>query len=138
MVRCFPRRGRAPAHPHDGLVRQSGQAYLSKEGIRQIKSKLNDIFRNEMLHLYEQKSDSRDELVRETRRAMLELVRAMQDGVCDHPDAEQLMLELAAQLGAVKGKKSYGYLPKRLKPLVDEIVDEMERLPVVASAMTSG
>ena len=45
---------------------------------------------------------------------------------------EQLMLELAAQLGAVKGKKSYGYLPKRLKNLVDEIVDEMERLPAVS------
>ena len=123
-------------HPHIHMMAWSaktGQAYLSKEGIRQIKSKLiNDIFRNEMLHLYEQKSDSRDELVRESRRAMLELVHAMQDGVCDHPDAEQLMLELAAQLGAVKGKKSYGYLPKRLKNLVDKIVDEMERLPVVS------
>lgn len=123
-------------HPHIHMMAWSaktGQAYLSKEGIRQIKSKLtNDIFRNEMLHLYEQKSDSRDELVRESRRAMLELVHAMQDGACDHPDAEQLMLELAAQLGAVKGKKSYGYLPKRLKNLVDKIVDEMERLPVVS------
>lgn len=123
-------------HPHIHMMAWSaktGQAYLSKEGIRQIKSKLiNDIFRNEMLHLYEQKSDSRDELVRESRRAMLELVHAMQDGVCDHPDAEQLMLELAAQLETVKGKKSYGYLPKRLKKLVDEIVDEMERLPGVS------
>lgn len=123
-------------HPHIHMMAWSakpGQAYLSKEGIRQIKSKLtNDIFRNEMLHLYEQKSESRDELVRQARRAMLELVRAMQDGVCDHPDAEQLMLELAAQLGTVKGKKSYGYLPKRLKQLVDEIVDEMERLPAVS------
>ena len=123
-------------HPHIHMMAWSakaGQAYLSKEGIRQIKSKLtNDIFRNEMLHLYEQKSDSRDELARESRRAMLELVHAMQDGVCDHPNAEQLMLELAAQLGAVKGKKSYGYLPKRLKNLVDEIVDEMERLPAVS------
>ena len=73
-------------HPHIHMMAWSaktGQAYLSKEGIRQIKSKLtNDIFRNEMLHLYEQKSDSRDELVRESRRAMLELVHAMQDGVC--------------------------------------------------------
>ena len=123
-------------HPHIHMMAWSakaGQAYLSKEGIRQIKSKLtNDIFRNEMRHLYEQKSESRDELVRESRRAMLELVHAMQDGVCDHPNAEQLMLELAAQLGAVKGKKSYGYLPKRLKNLVDRIVDEMERLPVVS------
>lgn len=122
-------------HPHIHMMAWSaktGQAYLSKEGIRQIKSKLtNDIFRNEMLHLYEQKSESRDELVRESRRAMLELVQTMRDGMCDHPDAERLMMELAAQLGTVKGKKSYGYLPKRLKALVDEIVDEMERLPVV-------
>ena len=123
-------------HPHIHMMAWSakaGQAYLSKEGIRQIKSKLtNDIFRNEMLHLYEQKSESRDELVRESRRAMLELVQTMRDSMCDHPDAERLMLELAAQLGTVKGKKSYGYLPKRLKALVDEIVDEMERLPAVS------
>lgn len=60
-----------------------------------------------MLHLYEQKSESRDELVRQARRAMLELVQTMRDGVCNHPDAEQLMLELAAQLETVKGKKRY-------------------------------
>ena len=123
-------------HPHIHMMAWSakpGQAYLSKEGIRQIKSKLtNDIFHNEMLHLYEQKSESRDELVRQARRAMLELVQTMQDSMCDHPDAERLVLELAAQLGTVKGKKSYGYLPKRLKNLVDKIVDEMERLPVVS------
>ena len=85
-----------------------------------------------MLHLYEQKSESRDELVREARRALLELVQTMRDSMCDHPDAERLVLELAAQLETVKGKKSYGYLPKRLKKLVDEIVDEMERLPGVS------
>ena len=122
-------------HPHVHMMAWSakpGQAYLTKEGIRQIKSRLtNDIFRDEMLHLYEQKSASRDELVRQARRAMLELVQAMRDGLCDHPEAEQLMQELAAGLGTVKGKKSYGYLPKRLKQLVDEIVDQMERLPVV-------
>ena len=122
-------------HPHVHMMAWSakpGQAYLTKEGIRQIKSRLtNDIFRDEMLHLYEQKSASRDELVRQARRAMLELVQAMQGGLCDHPEAERLMQELAAGLGTVKGKKSYGYLPKRLKGLVDEIVDQMERLPIV-------
>ena len=122
-------------HPHVHMMAWSakpGQAYLTKEGIRQIKSRLtNDIFRDEMLHLYEQKSASRDELVRQARRAMLELVQAMRDGLCDHPEAERLMQELAMQLGTVKGKKSYGYLPKRLKGLVDEIVDQMERLPIV-------
>lgn len=85
-----------------------------------------------MLHLYEQKSESRDELVRESRRAMLELVQTMADSMCDHPDAERLMMELAAQLGTVKGKNPTAISPKRLKALVDEIVDEMERLPVVS------
>lgn len=51
-----------------------GQAYLSKDGIRKIKSALtNDIFKREMLH----------------------------------------------------------YLPKAVKKTVDEIVDQMERMPVI-------
>ena len=122
-------------HPHIHMMAwsaKSGQAYLSKDGIRQIKSALtNHIFQNEMLHLYEQKSVSRDELVREARKAMLEMVRTMKEGICDHPDAERLMLELALQLETVKVKKSYGYLQKPQKKLVDRIVDEMERLPSV-------
>ena len=122
-------------HPHVHMMAWSakpGQAYLSRDGIRQIKSELtNDIFKQELLHLYEQKSTSRDELVREARKAMLELVQVMKEGICDHPEVERLMLELAMQLETVKGKKSYGYLPKPQKKLVDRIVDEMERLPSV-------
>ncbi len=123
-------------HPHVHMMAWSvkpGQAYLSQDGIRQIKSKLtNDIFKQEMLHLYEQKTVSRDQLVREARQAMRELVQQMRTRICDHPEAERLMQELALQLETVKGKKSYGYLPKKQKALVDEIVDQMEQLPTVA------
>ena len=81
-------------HPHVHVMAWSvkpGQAYLSKDGIRQIKSTLtNQIFKQEMLHLYEQKSDSRDELVRETRKVMLELSRQMSESVCEHPEAERI------------------------------------------------
>ena len=123
-------------HPHVHMMAWSvkpGQAYLSQDGIRQIKSKLtNDIFQQEMLHLYEQKTVSRDQLVREARQAMRELVQQMRTRICDHPEVEQLMQELALQLETVKGKKSYGYLPKKQKALVDEIVDQMEQLPTVA------
>ena len=122
-------------HPHVHMMAWSvkpGQAYLSKDGIRQIKSTLtNQIFKQEMLHLYEQKSESRDELMRETRRVMLELSQQMSESVCEHPQAEQMILNLVQRLGEVKGKKSYGYLPKALKKQVDKIVDQMERLPVV-------
>ena len=123
-------------HPHVHMMAWSvkpGQAYLSQDGIRQIKSKLtNDIFQQEMLHPDEQKTVSRDQLVREVRQAMRELVQQMRTRICDHPEAERLMQELALQLETVKGKKSYGYLPKKQKALVDEIVDQMEQLPTVA------
>ena len=122
-------------HPHVHMMAWSvkpNQAYLSKDGIRQIKSTLtNQIFRQELLHVYEQKSKSRDELVAEARKAMLELVKAMQEMTCIHPEAEQMIWDLSQQLGQVGGKKTYGYLPKPMKKLVDEIVDQMARLPTV-------
>lgn len=124
-------------HPHIHMIAWSAGAapgYLSKVGIRDIKSALtNDIFRQEMLHVYEQKSQSRDELVAEARRTMLELADQMKHGICEHPEAEQLMLTLAQELKHLKGKKQYGYLPKRIKKQVDEIVDQMARLPSVKS-----
>ena len=122
-------------HPHVHMMAWSAkpnQAYLSKDGIRQIKSTLtNQIFRQELLHVYEQKSKSRGELVAEARKAMLELAKAMQEMTCIHPEAEQMIWNLSRQLSQVGGKKSYGYLPKPMKKLVDEIVDQMVRLPTV-------
>ena len=122
-------------HPHVHMMAWSvnpNQAYLSKDGIRQIKSTLtNQIFRQELLLVYEQKSKSRDELVTEVRKAMLELAKAMREMTCIHPEAEQMIWDLSRQLGQIGGKKTYGYLPKQMKQLVDEIVDQMARLPTV-------
>ena len=122
-------------HPHVHMMAWSvkpNQAYLSKDGIRQIKSTLtNQIFRQELLHVYEQKSKSRDELVSEARKAMLELAKSMREMTCIHPEAEQMIWKLSKQLSTVAGKKTYGYLPKPMKKLVDEIVDQMARLPTV-------
>lgn len=58
-----------------------GLAPLSREGIQKIKFVLsNDIFQQEILHTYEQKSASRGELVRESRRVMKELIRQRDAG----------------------------------------------------------
>ena len=122
-------------HPHIHMMAWSakpGQAYLSKDGIKKIKSVLtNDIFKQEMLHTYEQKSASRDDLVRRTREEIKSLVQETQASIGDHPEVESLMMTLAAQLETVKGKKKYGYLPKAVKKTVDEIVDLMEQMPVI-------
>lgn len=122
-------------HPHVHMMAWSvkpGQAYLSKDGIERIKSELtNDIFKMEMLHTYEQKSVSRDELVHQAREKMKTLAQEMRKGVCSSPEIEQLMVTLSSQLETDKGKKVYGYLRKDTKVTVDSIVDELERLPVV-------
>ena len=122
-------------HPHVHMMAWSvkpGQAHLDRNGIRSIRSQLtNDIFQQELLHVCEQKSVSRDELVKETRKVMLELSRQMRETVCEHTQAEQMIWKLSQQLGEVKGKKSYGYLPRPMKRQVDEIVDQLEQIPVV-------
>ena len=122
-------------HPHVHMMAWSatpGQAYLDRDGIRQIKSTLtNQIFQQELLHLYEEKSVSRDELVHQTRQAMLELAQRMRDGLCICPTAEQKLWELSQKLDDVQGKKVYGYLPKSLKQLTDDTVDAMAKLPTV-------
>ena len=122
-------------HPHVHMMAWStvpDEAYLTREGIRKIKSTLtNQIFQQEMLHTYEQKSQSRDELVREARRAIRRLTQEMARSICTTRRSEELMQTLSAQLETVKGKKSYGYLPKPVKKTVDEVVDKLEELPVV-------
>ena len=122
-------------HPHIHMMAWSvkpGQAHLDRDGIRSIRSQLtNDIFQQELLHVYEQKSVSRDELVKETRKVMLELSCQMRDTICEHTQAEQMIWKLSQQLGEVKGKKSYGYLPRPMKRQVDEIVDQLEQIPIV-------
>ena len=122
-------------HPHVHMMAWSvkpGQAYLKPEGIRQIKSQLaNDIFRQEMLHLYEQKSVSRDELVWEARHALVELAREMKNSLANYPEMEDQMQELAQVLSTMDGKHKYGYLKKPVKRQVDEILDALEDFPIV-------
>ena len=122
-------------HPHIHMMAWSvkpGQAHLDRNGIRSIRSQLtNDIFQQELLHVYEQKSVSRDELVKETRKVMLELSCQMRDTICEHTQAEQMIWKLSQQLGDVKGKRTYGYLPRPMKRQVDEIVDQLEQIPIV-------
>ena len=122
-------------HPHVHMMAWStepGEAYLTREGIRKIKSQLtNQIFKQEMLHTYEQKSQVRDELVREARRAIRKLTQEMARSICTEPAIDQKMAQLAGQLETVKGKKSYGYIPKSVKKTVDEVVDRLKEIPAV-------
>lgn len=123
-------------HPHIHMMVWSAdpkQGYLTEQGIEAMRSKLtNDIFQDELLHLYKQKDLSYQEVRDTAQEAMRDLVQEMKSGVCDCPVIEDKMIALSEMLQDVKGKKVYGYLKKPLKAQVDAIVDELARLPAVA------
>ena len=123
-------------HPHVHMMAWSakpGQAYLNRDGIRQIKSQLaNDVFKHEMLQLYEQKSVSRDELVREARHALMDVAREIRRGIADAPELENRMQELSMTMSTVDGRHKYGYLAKPVKRQVDDIVGTLENFPIMS------
>ena len=118
-------------HPHVHLIAYStkpGEGFLTKQGMEKIRSSLaQEIFRQDLISVYQQETAHRDELRRASRERVAGLVEQINQGGCENPQVEQLLRELARRLSQVKGKKVYGYLRPGLKDLVNQIVDELAR-----------
>ena len=111
------------------------EGYLTKEGIRQVKSAFaRRIYYADRMHIYQQKGTARQELQAQTRKAMVECITQLEHGSIDNARLEQLTEELAERLLTVKGRKVYGYLPPRTKAIVDAIVEEIAKDEKVAAA----
>ena len=111
------------------------EGYLSRQGIRSIKSALvSTIYRNDRLHIYEQKDEQRGLLRQEAEARMATLIEQMATGTLQSDKLELLVADLAQRLREGSGKKVYGYLPPRVKRIVDEIVDELSKDERVAAA----
>ena len=123
-------------HPHVHAMVWSAdpkRGHLTREGINTIRSKLtNDIFQDELYSLYQEKDISYKDLIAMTRQTMRELTKKMQTELCDSSEIGAKMLTLSQSLEAAKGKKVYSYLKKSTKAQVDEIVDELAKIPAVA------
>ncbi len=123
-------------HPHVHMMVWSADpkcGYLTKDGIKAIRSKLtNDIFQGELQQLYQRKDVSYKEVAASARKAMGELITQMESAHCDSAVIEEKMKSLADDLSHLTGKKVYGYLPKSVKEQVDDIVEELAKLPQVA------
>ena len=126
----------ADTHPHIHMTVWSDDpklGFLTPEGIKAMRSVLtNSIFQDELYSLYQRKDVSYKELTAQARASMRELVRQMENTICDSPVIEMQMLQLARELKSVSGKKVYGYLKKPLKKQIDDIVDELAKVPAVA------
>lgn len=96
-------------HPHIHLMVWSAdpkQGYLTEQGIETMRSKLtNDIFQDELLHLYKQKDLSYQEVCDATHEAMGQLIRDMESGIYDYPVVEDKLAALAETLQDTNGKR---------------------------------
>ena len=111
------------------------EGYLTKEGIREMKSVFaRRIYHADRMHIYQQKDTARQELQAQTRKAMVECIAQLEHGTSDNPRLEQLTEELAERLLTIKGRKVYGYLPPRAKAIVDAIVEELAKDERVSAA----
>ena len=111
------------------------EGYLTKQGISSIKSALvSTIYRNDRLHVYEKKDEQRSLLQQEAEAQMVSLIGQMATGTLQNSKLELLTAELSRRLHGVSGRKVYGYLPPRVKRIVDEIVDELAKDERVAEA----
>ena len=116
-------------HPHVHMMAYSikpTEPYLTEKGIETIKSNLaQEIFRQDLLQIYQKQTDLRDELRQESRDRITEIVDAINQGSFDNPRMQMMLVQLADRLTKAKGKKQYGYLNAGTKKLVDAIVAEL-------------
>lgn len=111
------------------------EGYLTKQGIKQIKSALvRQVYKDDLLNVYQKQTAHRDRLQENAREFMDSLIQKMQDGDLKNPKLELLIAELAERLQNYSGKKVYGYLPPATKRIVDAIVDELSSDERVAEA----
>lgn len=116
-------------HPHVHMIAFSAdpkEAYLTEKGIRSIKESLaREIFRQDMISVYQKQTEHRDALRLQSREIIADIFERINSGCYHNPKLETLLLKLANNLLHISGKKVYGYLNSDLKKLVDDIVDEL-------------
>ncbi len=116
-------------HPHIHMIVYSsvpGEGYLSDKGIEKMRSSFaREIFSQDMLHIYEQQTQYRDQLREQGRESVAEIVAQINSGSYSNTKVEALLVSLSDRLTCTSGKKVYGYLKADVKAIVDEIVAEL-------------
>ena len=125
----------ADTHPHIHMMIWTDQeTVLKRDAVVKLRSVMtNSIFQAELENLYIRKDAAYKDVTEAARAVMHDLVDRIEFTSEVSASIQQKLLELALELRTVGGKKQYGYLKKPLKDKVDDIVDELEKLPEVAA-----
>ena len=116
-------------NPHVHIIVYSENAhegFLTNHGIEKIRSGFaNDVYSDELLHLYEQQTDLRNLLKKESEQLMKQFAKSISENKKYDAELIDLVAKLHDQLAESKGKKVYGYLKSDVKKTVDEIFSKL-------------
>ena len=116
-------------HPHVHLIIYSDEpkeGYLTEKGLNNIRSALGkQIFHQDLISVYKKQTKQRDSLRDNASDIIKKLVDSINSGVSENSKMESMLFELGIALSKTKGKKVYGYLPRNIKDMVDNIVNEL-------------
>ncbi len=117
-------------HPHVHMIlystAESDQSFIGKKGLENLRHLFGtEIFKDEIHEIYDKQTAVRNKLTDEMRLEFKNLIDDVYAGKTIDQNLLNKLEELARRLNGCKGKKQYGYLPKSVKDLVDEIVDDV-------------
>ena len=116
-------------NPHAHIIVYSAnerEGFLTNRGIEKIRSGFaNDIYQDELHHLYQQQTDLRNLLKKESSEFMRKLVNDIAGNAFEDTELLSLVSKLSKQLNNVKGKKVYGYLKPEVKQTVNAIFEAL-------------
>ena len=112
-------------NPHVHIIVYSAnerEGFLTNRGIEKIRSGFaNDIYQDELHHLYQRQTDLRNLLKKESAEFMRKLVNDIAGNAFEDTELIKLVGKLNDQLKSVTGKKVYGYLKPEVKQTVNAI-----------------
>ena len=120
-------------HPHIHMVAYSTgtEGYLTRYGIDDIKSAFAaEIFQLDLMEIYKEQTKLRNDL-RQMADDYMHKLRDLPQSVREFVDLIPLLTEIHRRLPQ-KGKLKYGYMPKDVKNLVEEVVNRLEKHSKVA------
>ena len=112
-------------NPHAHIIVYSAnerEGFLTNRGIEKIRSGFaNDIYQDELHHLYQRQTDLRNLLKKESAEFMRRIVNDIAGNAFEDTELIKLVGKLNDQLKSITGKKVYGYLKPEVKQTVNAI-----------------
>lgn len=119
-------------HPHIHLMLYStdqfNKGYIDKKGIDKLRHLFGtEIFADDLDNYYKEQTKFRNLLNVDARDEVTALADRIKNGLADNSEFVMKFVTLAKRMQSVSSKKVYGYLPKSVKGMVNELVDLLEK-----------